>query len=109
MIELIARHAMLLAVATLLSLLLRKRSAALRHALWSATLALLLLLPLLQRVPITLPEIFSRSVAATEDIEKEESRAHIEGIPVERTAPAVTTESQTASRSLPWGTIALGV
>lgn len=108
MIELIARHAMLLAVATLLSLLLRKRSAALRHALWSATLALLLLLPLLQRVPITLPEIFSRSVAATEDIEKEESRAHIEGTLVERTAPAVTTEPQTTSRSLPWGTIALG-
>ncbi len=82
MIELCIRHLAVLTLAGLVSLFLRKRSAAVRHALWSVALALILLLPLLQRVPITLPAMLSASSLELQSEEKETSREGIGGVVV---------------------------
>src|SRR5262245_62075792 len=54
---LLVRGAVFLAAAFAVDLALRRRSASLRHALWSATFAALLLLPLAARItlPVTAP------------------------------------------------------
>ncbi|MGC4043599.1 MAG: N-acetylmuramoyl-L-alanine amidase [Armatimonas sp.] len=109
MSELLIRHAVLLAVATLLSLLLRNRSASLRHALWTSTLGLLLLLPLLQRVSIPLPQALSQSLPVLgAESEQEKSRANIVGTPV---APIGTASAPqvAAPRPFPWLIVAIGI
>jgi beta-lactamase regulating signal transducer with metallopeptidase domain len=54
-IELLVRHLAVIGTAWLLSLALRNRSAALRHALWTLALVACVLLPVLQQVPLVLP------------------------------------------------------
>lgn len=55
MTELLVRHLAVIGLAGLLSVALRNRSAALRHALWVLALSICLLLPFLQQVPLELP------------------------------------------------------
>jgi N-acetylmuramoyl-L-alanine amidase len=55
MVQLIVRHLLVLSLAGAIALLLRRRSAALRHALWTIALIVCMALPLLQQVPIGVP------------------------------------------------------
>ncbi len=98
MIELFIRHLAVLALAGALSLALKKRSAAVRHALWSVALALVLLLPLLQRVPISLPTMLSAPSLELPNEEQETSREGIGGVVV---SPRTSLVSAPTALALP--------
>lgn len=101
MIELIVRHLLVLALAGFLALLLRRRSAALRHALWAVALILCIALPLLQKVPIGLPPTlvlptlsFGQPVQPLDEIVAEHSAT---------SAPLVSNSPLPTLQSLAWG------
>lgn len=104
MIELIVRHLVVLGLAGICSVILRRRSAALRHALWTVALVLCLLLPVLPRVPIEIPA----PSAPTAIVEPETSRAGIQGYAVALDAPTAPA-SVAPAPTFPWATLAWGV
>jgi N-acetylmuramoyl-L-alanine amidase len=104
MTELFVRHVLILTLAGVLALVLRRQSAAHRHALWAIALVVCILLPALQRVPIPIPVLVAQSL----DLEGEPSWSVADRIsPVSQTMLAA--QSASLDSRNPWMIVAWGV